>query len=60
MKHIAAWKWLSGACAVFWIIFAVVLFSAQIPFLIVSMALMVVLALSVCMVALARAYQRDS
>jgi hypothetical protein len=59
MKRIAAWKWLSGACAIFWIIFALVLVSAQIPFVIVSTTLTVVLALSVCVVALAWAYQRD-
>jgi len=60
MKRIAAWKWLSGACAVFWVIFAVVLVTAGIPFMIVSTALTVVLALSVCVVALAWAYQRSA
>lgn len=59
MKRIEAWKWLSGACAVFWIIFAVVLFTADIPFVIISMALTVVLALSVCVVGLAWAYQHN-
>lgn len=59
MKRIAAWKWLSGACAAFWMMFAVLLFTAGIPLVIVSMALTVVLALSVCVVGLAWAYQHD-
>jgi hypothetical protein len=59
MKRIAAWQWLSGACAAFWVIFAVILFTSDIPFVIVSMALSVVLALSICVVGLAWAYQRN-
>jgi cell division protein FtsW (lipid II flippase) len=59
MRRIAAWQWLSGACAVFWIIFAVILFTSGIPFVMVSMALAVVLALSICVVGLAWAYQHN-
>ena len=57
--HIGAWKWLIGIFAVFWIIFAIFLFNADIPFVIVSMALTVVLAMSAFVVGLAWAYEHN-
>ena len=59
MKRIAAWKYLIGIFAVFWIIFAVFLFLADIPFIVVSMALTTVGALSCLVVALAWAVHHD-
>lgn len=59
MKRIEVWKWLIGVLAGFWIIFAIFLFSADIPFVIVSMALTVVLGMSVLVVGLAWAYQNN-
>lgn len=58
-KQFAVWKFLIGVFAVFWIVFAVVLFTADIPFLAVTMALSMVLAMSVVVVSLAWAYQRN-
>lgn len=57
--HIEAWKWLIGIFVVFWIIFAIFLFIADIPFVIVSMALTVVLAMSAFVVGLAWAYEHN-
>lgn len=57
MKRIEFWKWLIGILVVFWIIFAVFLIGADIPFVIVSMALTVVLGMSALVVGLAWAYQ---
>jgi hypothetical protein len=57
MKRIEFWKWLIGILAVFWVIFAVFLIGADIPFVIVSMALTVVLGMSALVVGLAWAYQ---
>jgi len=59
MKRPQAWKWLTGIFAVFWIVFAFFLFTAGIPFVIVSMALTVVLGMSAFVVALAWAYQHN-
>lgn len=59
MKRIEFWKLLTGILAVFWIIFAFFLIGADIPFVIVSMALTVVLAMSVLVVGLAWAYQHN-
>ena len=59
MKRIEAWKWLTGIFAVFWIIFAFFLFTADFPFVIVSMALTVVLGMSIFVVGLAWAYQHN-
>jgi hypothetical protein len=59
MKRIEVWRWLIGIFAVFWIIFAGFLFTAGIPFIIVSMALTVVLAMSAVVVGLAWAYQHN-
>lgn len=52
------WKYLVGVFAVFWIIFTVFLLNANIPFVIVSVALTVVLAMSAVVVGLAWAYQK--
>ena len=57
MKRIEFWKWLIGILAVFWIIFAIFLIGADIPFVIVSMALTTVLCMSALVVGLAWAYQ---
>jgi hypothetical protein len=59
MKDIPAWKYLIGIFAVFWVIFAVFLFLANIPFVVVSFALTTVGALSCLVVALAWAVQKD-
>jgi hypothetical protein len=58
-QRFAVWKFLIGVFAVFWTGFAILLFSAGIPFLAVSMALTMVLAMSAVVVGLAWAYQRD-
>lgn len=58
MKRIPAWKYLIGIFAVFWIIFAVFLFLADIPFVVVSFALTTVGALSCLVVALAWAVHK--
>lgn len=59
MKRIEFWKWLIGILAVFWIIFAFFLIGADIPFIIVSMALTIVLCMSALVVGLAWAYQHN-
>ena len=59
MKRIEFWKVLIGILAVFWLIFAFFLIGADIPFVIVSMALTVVLAMSALVVGLAWAYQHN-
>lgn len=58
-KRPEIWKWLIGICAVFWIIFAFFLWNANIPFEIVSMALLIVLGMSALVIALAWAYQHN-
>jgi hypothetical protein len=59
MRHIEVWKYLIGILAVFWVVFGVFLFIADIPFLAISMALTTVLAMSAVVVGLAWAYQHD-
>ena len=59
MKKIEFWKVLIGVCAVFWLIFAFFLIGANIPFIIVSMALTIVLCMSALVIGLAWAYQHD-
>lgn len=59
MKRIEFWKWLIGILAIFWIIFAIFLIGADIPFVIVSMALTIVLVMSVLVTGLAWAYQHN-
>lgn len=58
-KRYAIWKFLIGVFAVFWIIFAVVLFSADIPFFAITMALTMVLAMSIVVIGLAWAYHNN-
>jgi len=53
------WKYLIGILAVFWIVFAIMLLNADIPFLAVTMALSMILAMSIVVVGLAWAYQRN-
>lgn len=57
-KQPMVWKYLIGVFAVFWIIFAIFLINANIPVVIVSTALTVVLAMSAVVVGLAWAYQK--
>ncbi len=57
-KQPVVWKYLIGVFAVFWIIFALFLVSANIPFVIVSVALTTILAMSAVVVGLAWAYQK--
>lgn len=59
MKRIEMWKLLIVPLAIFWLIFAFFLSIADIPFYIVSMALIIVLCLSALVVALAWAYQHN-
>ena len=58
-RRIEFWKWLAGLLAAFRIVFAIFLVGADIPFVIVSMALTVVLVLSGLIVSLAWAYQHN-
>lgn len=58
-KPFAVWKLLIGVFAVFWVLFAVVLFSADIPFLAISMALSTLLVMSAVVIGLAWAYQNN-
>ncbi len=57
-KRFPVWKFLIGVFAVFWIVFAVMLFTAGIPFLAVTMALSMILGMSIVVVGLAWAYQK--
>jgi hypothetical protein len=58
-RRFAIWKFLIGVFAVFWLVFAVMLFNANIPFFAVSVALSMILAMSVVVVGLAWAYHND-
>jgi hypothetical protein len=59
LKRIPAWKLLIGIFAVFWVTFAVFLFLADIPFMVVSSALTTVGALSCLVVLLAWAVHKN-
>jgi len=60
MKRIPAWKYLACIFVVFWLIFATMLiFFSGFPFLIISMALTILLMLSILVTALAWAYQNN-
>lgn len=59
MRRLQAWQYLIGVFAVFWIIFAVVLFLGDIPFIVISIALTTIAALSFLVVLLAWAYQNN-
>ena len=59
MRHIAAWKYLIGIFAVFWVIFAIILIISDFPFYVISIALTTILLLSMLVVVLAWAYQNN-
>jgi len=60
MKQTQVWKYLAGIFIVFWIIFAIMLiFFSGFPFVVISLALTVLLMLSVLVTALAWAYQNN-
>ena len=59
MKHKQVWPYLIGIFAAFWILFAIILFIADIPFYVVSIALTTIAALSALITALAWAYQNN-
>ena len=59
MKGRQAWHYLIGIFAAFWILFAIVLFMADIPFYVISIALTTIAMLSLLVIALAWAYTHD-
>lgn len=59
MRHWQAWQYLIIVFVLFWIGFAIVLAFSTIPFLVISIALTTIAALSFLIVVLAWAYQND-
>jgi flagellar biosynthesis component FlhA len=59
MQRRQAWKLLAGILAAFWVVFAIFLFIAELPFYIISIALTTILMLSIAVIALAWAYQNN-
>jgi flagellar biosynthesis component FlhA len=59
MQQRQAWKLLAGILAVFWVVFAIFLFIAELPFYIISIALTTIFMLSIAVIALAWAYTHD-
>jgi len=59
MKSIAAWKYLIGVFAVFWVVLAIMMIVADFPFYIITLSLSITLVLSAAIVALAWAYQNN-
>ncbi len=59
MKSIAAWKYLIGVFAVFWVVLAIMMIIADFPFYIITLSLSIMLILSAAIVALAWAYQNN-
>lgn len=59
MRHWQAWHYLIVVFVLFWIGFAVVLVFSNIPFLVISIALTTIAALSFLIVVLAWAYQNN-
>ncbi len=59
MKSIAAWKYLIGVFAVFWVVLAIMMIIADFPFYIITLSLSIILVLSAAIVALAWAYQNN-
>ena len=53
------WKYLIGVFAAFWVVLAIMLFIADIPFYVITWSLSIVLILSAAIVALAWAYQNN-
>ncbi len=59
MRSIPAWKFLIGIFAVFWIVLAIMLFIADVPFYMITLSLTIILIFSAAVVALAWAYQNN-
>lgn len=59
IHKIQAWQILAGIFTFFWILFATILIISNFPFLVISMALTTVGALSVLVTILAWAYQKN-
>src|SRR6266700_241342 len=59
MRSIPAWKYLIGIFAVFWVVLAIMLFIADIPFYVITWSLSIILILSAAIVALAWAWTHD-
>ena len=59
MQQRQAWKLLVGIFAVFWVVFAIFLFIAELPFYIITIALTTIFVLSIAVIALAWAYQNN-
>ena len=59
MRSIAAWKYLIGIFAVFWVVLAIMMIIAEFPFYVISLALTTILVLSIAIVVLAWAYQNN-
>ncbi len=59
MRSIPAWKYLIGIFAVFWVVLAIMLFIADIPFYIITLSLSILLILSAAIVALAWAWTHN-
>jgi hypothetical protein len=59
MRSIPAWKYLIGIFAVVWVVLAIMLFIADIPFYVITWSLTIILILSAAIVALAWAWTHD-
>jgi len=59
MHRIPAWVYLTCVFAVFLVIFAIVLIISDFPFIIISIALSTILMLSIAIIGLAWAYQKN-
>ena len=59
MQGRQVWKYLIGVLAAFWVVLAIMLFIADIPFYVITLSLSIVLILSAAIVALAWAYQNN-
>jgi hypothetical protein len=59
MQSRQAWRYLIGVFAVFWVVLAIMLIIADIPFYMITLSLSIVLVLSAAIVALAWAYQNN-
>ncbi|GAC1386388.1 MAG: hypothetical protein NVS4B7_07340 [Ktedonobacteraceae bacterium] len=59
MKRRQVWRYLIGIFAVFWLVFAVILFIGDMPFYVVSIALTTIAVLSLLITLLAWAYQNN-
>ena len=59
MRSIPAWKYLIGIFAVFWVVLAIMLVIADIPFYLITWSLTIILIFSIAIVALAWAWTHD-